>query len=132
MSRSIAILGAALCGLAYLALCGCASAPDNGAAPDYYPTDALRRGEEGVTVVKVCVTKGKVTSVTLVSSSGHEDLDRVTMSNMRTNELSEKFLAHPPPGADPSSWCKKHQDYIRDRRGPAHWLDEAVGERVVT
>lgn len=100
MLRSISVGCAVLLGIACLGQY--ASASD----PDYYPDDALRHGEEGETIVKVCVAKGKIASVTLVSSSGHKELDRAAMANMRTKELRDHFLSHPPAGADPSGWCK--------------------------
>ena len=107
MLRSISALCATLVGWACLGQYGCASDPaKTPAGPDYYPADSLRRGDEGVTVVKVCVNDGKVSSVTLVTSSGHEELDRATMSNMRTKEMQDSFLSHPPAGVDPSAWCK--------------------------
>ena len=75
------------------------------ADPDYYPAGALRKGEEGATVVKVCVANGKISSVTLVTSSGHKELDEAAVENMRSKLLQDHLLAHPPVG-NPATWCK--------------------------
>ena len=47
---------------------------------DYYPPTSQRRGEEGVTRVKICVgTNGRVTEATVAEGSGFERLDEAAV-----------------------------------------------------
>ncbi len=55
------------------------SNPGGWAAPDDYPSRALREDREGVTRFRVSIgTDGKVESCDVVGSSGHADLDEAT------------------------------------------------------
>ena len=50
-----------------------------------YPTEALRRSEQGTTIVKVGVeSNGLVGTVELLKSSGSSNLDRATLEHFKT------------------------------------------------
>jgi protein TonB len=47
---------------------------------DYYPDSSRRAGEEGRTLVKICVdVRGKIGNVEVAGSSGHPDLDAAAL-----------------------------------------------------
>lgn len=57
--------------------------PGSWATANDYPSRALREGREGVTRFRVTVTAdGRAANCTIVSSSGHPDLDEATCKNV--------------------------------------------------
>jgi hypothetical protein len=58
-----------------------------------------------VVIVKVCIANGDISSVTLLVSSGHKELDDSAVANMRTKDIKDHLLSNPPTG-HPAAWCK--------------------------
>ena len=54
-----------------------------------YPRSARRRGKEGAVTLEICVSdSGKVSDTTVVSSSGHRELDAAAVSAVRSAQFA--------------------------------------------
>jgi protein TonB len=61
--------------------------------PPPYPTSEVRRGNEGVSSLQVCLdVRGRVTSASLAKSSGHKSLDDAALKWVRDAKFSPATL----------------------------------------